>query len=379
MQTMIDVAEKLWSEIEGRATGLDREGGDAQRNYQQMEEAGYLRGPVPRELGGLGADLTEFASAQRVLGSACGSTALMVNMHLFQLGAAAQGWYASGANEELLRRVVEDEIVLGSTGAEAIVAGEWDTQCIAVPDGDEYVVTGRKYFCSQGELIDIVRVNARDETTGEIVVVAIPTSAVGVSFEHTWDTLGMRGTASHDLILDNVRVQASAVGARLPASGPAWQPAFAGVIRWFLAGATAVYVGIADRAHQVAIDGLGGGFNGVFRDQALTDVMVGRLEAAHFRAAALFETGLRRIDAADNPLDAMTAAILMKEEATAAAVEVVDLAVAVAGGRAFFRKSILERLARDVRAARHHPPAAPVSYQMVGIRTQGHDPESAAN
>jgi len=45
---------------------------------------------------------------------------------------------------------------------------------------------------------------------------------------------------------------------------------------------------------------------------------------------------------------------------------VVELAVDLAGGGAYFRRNILERLVRDVRAARHHPPAAPVSFQMLG-------------
>ena len=52
---------------------------------------------------------------------------------------------------------------------------------------------------------------------------------------------------------------------------------------------------------------------------------------------------------------------------TNASETVVDRAVDLVGGRAFLRKSILERLVRDMRAARHHPPAAPVAQQMIGI------------
>ncbi len=375
MAEMIDAAEKVWTELDSRAGDLDRLGGHPTENYMLLQEAGYLRGPVPRELGGLGAELPEMVGAQRVLASACASTALMVNMHLFQVGAAAEGWRASGANEAPLRRVAEDGIVLGSTGAEAIVAGAWDTPTTAVRLGADYLVSGRKYFCSQGELIDVVRVNARDSETGEICVIAVPTSSPGVSFDHTWDTLGMRGTASHDLVLDGVVVPESAVGVRLPASGPAWDPAFARVIRWFLSGVSGVYVGIADRARDVALDAATSASNGGFRDAALTDVMVGELEAAHFRSAAVLECGLGRVLGESDIIDAMTQAIVLKEEATTAAVEVVDRAVALVGGRAYFRRSILERLARDVRAARHHPPAAPVSHQMVGMRLAGRGPE----
>ena len=40
--------------------------------------------------------------------------------------------------------------------------------------------------------------------------------------------------------------------------------------------------------------------------------------------------------------------------------------MAIAGGRAFFRRSPLKQLNRDVMAARVHPPAAPVSFQIAG-------------
>ena len=62
----------------------------------------------------------------------------------------------------------------------------------------------------------------------------------------------------------------------------------------------------------------------------------------------------------------MTIAITAKDAAVAAASEVVDLATQLAGGGSFFKRSPLERLARDMRAAGYHPPSAPVSSQMVG-------------
>ena len=61
-------------------------------------------------------------------------------------------------------------------------------------------------------------------------------------------------------------------------------------------------------------------------------------------------------------------AILCRQLVMSHAVAAVDKAVELAGGRAYFRKSPLERLARDARARRFHPPAAPVSFQMVGER-----------
>jgi alkylation response protein AidB-like acyl-CoA dehydrogenase len=93
---------------------------------------------------------------------------------------------------------------------------------------------------------------------------------------------------------------------------------------------------------------------------------VGQLETAHFRASAALEFGIQRVTEAADPVAGLVAAITLKDAATEAAVEVVDLAVQIVGGAAYFKRSPLERLVRDVRAARHHPPCAPVSSQMIG-------------
>jgi alkylation response protein AidB-like acyl-CoA dehydrogenase len=366
MGAMTEVAFELREEFDKRAAEADVSGELPAENYTRMADRGYLRGPVPAELGGLDADLVETTAAQRALGWGCASTALAVNMHLFQVGAAADGYRASGANEAPLRRVADEAIVLGSTAAEAIVAGAWDTPTTATPDGDEYVISGHKYFFSQSHLVDVVRVNARDTETGEILVVAVPTRAPGLSIIDTWDTLGMRATASHDLILDQVRVPNSAVGVRLRADGPAWHPAFATAIKWFLSGVTGVYLGIADRAREAAFEGLGRGSNSSYRDQALTDSLVGQMEVAHLTADAAFRTGVADVAVLDDPIEAMARAIGTKEAVTGACADVVDRAVELVGGGAFHRRSVLERLVRDMRAARHHPPAAPVAQQMIG-------------
>jgi alkylation response protein AidB-like acyl-CoA dehydrogenase len=367
MGDMLEAAAKAVVDLDTRAADFDQTGLFPEENYELLRGLGYLRGPVPAELGGLDAPLTEAVAAQRLVGSACASTALAVNMHLFQVGAASEGWRVNGASEALLRRIADEGIVLGSTGAEAIVAGGWDTPTVAVRDGDGYRITGRKYFCSQADVMDVVRVNAKDAETGEILVVAVPRSAEGVSIDATWDTMGMRATASHDLILDDVAVAASAVGARLPAAGPAWDPAFARAIRWFLSLVSGVYVGIADRARDETYAALGKGGNTTFRSPALTEELVGRMEAAHFRATSVLDAGARTVAEDEDLVRGMIAAVVTKDEATSAAAEVLDHAVTLVGGRSYFRKSVIERLVRDMHAARFHPPSAPVSYQMVGI------------
>jgi alkylation response protein AidB-like acyl-CoA dehydrogenase len=367
MHDVIGLAQQLANEFRANAADVDLEGRFPHENYHRMREAGYLRAAVPTELGGMGATLHEISRAQQALARGCASTALAVNMHQFQVGAAADEFRAGGPTGPLLQRVAEERIVLASTGAEFIVAGEWTTPTTARPEGEDYVIDGRKFFCSQAEGMDIVRVNARDTETGELVVVAMPVSAPGLTIKPTWDTTGMRGTASHDLLLEGVRVpRAGAV--RLKGSVPTADPQATNVIRWFLLLVSGVYLGIAEEARAEAVNASGRGGNSSHRDPVLDDVMLGEMEAAFLTACAVRDTVAGELAAPSPDVDYVVArAALCKEVVTGAARTVVDRAVAIAGGKSFFRGAPLERLARDVQAARFHPPAAPVSYQ-IGAR-----------
>jgi alkylation response protein AidB-like acyl-CoA dehydrogenase len=368
--TMRTIAAELADEFRERAAGYDVTGEFPTANYDRMRQQGYLRGPIPEALGGLGAGLAETAAAQRALARGCASTALAVNMHLFQVGAAADGFRAGGPTGPLLERVAKEGIVLGSTGADAIVAGPWTTPTTAKKDGDDaYIIDGRKFFCSQAPLMDIVRVNATDSENGDILVFAIPANAPGVKIVETWDTTGMRATASHDVTFEQVRVPAAALGGRIPAASPISHPAIANVARWFEPLISGVYLGIAEEARSLALASLGRGGNSRFRDAALTDMMVGEMEAAFLTASSVHDQVCAQLDT--QPEDhqrGMAIAVLCKEIVTEQSIAVVDKAVELSGGSAFFRRSPIERLARDVRAARFHPPSAPVSFQIAGAR-----------
>jgi alkylation response protein AidB-like acyl-CoA dehydrogenase len=80
-------------------------------------------------------------------------------------------------------------------------------------------VTGQKAFCSQAPVADLLAtlVAYDDIDEGRIVLaVGIPMSSEGVRIVENWDALGMRGTSSHDVYLDNVFVADSQGGCTSP-------------------------------------------------------------------------------------------------------------------------------------------------------------------
>ena len=94
---------------------------------------------------------------------------------------AADGYRSGAPTEGALRRVVDDGIVLASIGAEFIVAGDWTTPTTAEPDGEHYVLNGRKFFCSQADGMDVVRVNATESGSCDFLILPVPADAPGVS------------------------------------------------------------------------------------------------------------------------------------------------------------------------------------------------------
>lgn len=369
MSEAVKVAEQLADEFRGKAAECDRTGEFPSANYARMKETGYLSAPVPAELGGLGAGLADMARAQQALARGCGSTALAVNMHLFQVGTTADAWRNKMPVEALLKRIVDEGIVISSNGAESIVAGDWTTPTTAERRDGEYVVNGRKFFCSQAPGMDILRFIARDTETGELLIIGASAKAAGLKVVETWDTTGMRATASHDIVIEDLHVPETAVGARLPVGAPSRTPAIANVGRWFLILASSVYLGIAEEARAEAYKAIGGGINSAHRDDVLTNMLIGQMEAEFLTARSIRDQAALELDSPpSDPQAGLALAILCKETVTSHAIATVEKAVEIAGGRAYFRKSPLERLARDVRAARFHPPASPVSFQMAGER-----------
>jgi alkylation response protein AidB-like acyl-CoA dehydrogenase len=133
---------------------------------------------------------------------------------------------------------------------------------------------------------------------------------------------------------------------------------------------SSVYLGIAEEAREGALASLGKARNSSQRDPVLTDVMIGEMEIAYHTALSARDQLTPQLVDAPEVSDVMRIGNTLKEIVVEHAIATVEKAVAIAGGTSYFRKSPLERLARDVRAGRFHPPSAPVAQQIIGSRVR---------
>ena len=348
------------------AADHDRDASFVTEAYAAMRSAGYLALAVPAELGGLGATMRQVCYAQAELARHDGATALAAAMHLYLTAMQAYRRRAGAPDAEgILRRVADEAIVIATSGGSDWL---WPTTTAFTDDDGNLHVSGRKAFCSQSPEATAVATCAVLGEPGdgaEVAHFSVPLAADGVRIEETWDTLGMRGTASHDLVLDDVVVPGDKIAGRRP-YGEFGVPLMAALVHFAPIGG-ATYYGIAAGARDVAVDGATAGARGprslseLPRVQRQVGLMDAKLRGAWWGLlGAVDEMG------DDYTADPATAAMAMiaKRQAVTEAIEVVDLAMEVLGGRAYFRRSPLERAYRDVRAGTFHPftPEATLTY-----------------
>src|SRR5215212_5158541 len=275
----VPLAAELGAQFAGRAAEHDRENTFVAENFAELRESGYTALAIPEELGGLGASLRQVCYAQAELARYCGATALAVNMHIYLTLTNMYRWRnGATAAEPLLRRIAAEKLILMTSGGSD---GLWPSTTATRENGG-YRVNGRKAFCSQAPVAHVLSTFATydDPTDGRVVLaIGIPTDSGGFRVVETWDTLGMRGTASHDVQLDDVMVGEAQVVARQSWGriGPGLRSAL------IHAGPTmgAVYYGIAagarDEAMRVVTRRTNGAGQPMAHDPAITR-LVGLME-----------------------------------------------------------------------------------------------------
>jgi alkylation response protein AidB-like acyl-CoA dehydrogenase len=345
---LVERARAVGSVLADHAAGHDQDGTWVTEGFEALRAAGLLAIAVPEELGGGGATIREVAMVQRELARHCGSTALASSMH--QHVTAFTAWrYRRGlpGAEATLRRIAGEGIVLVSTGG----ADFTDPRGNAVKVDGGYRVSGRKIFASQspvGTVLSTMFAYDDPDAGMRVLNMAVPFGD-GVTILDNWNTLGMRGTASNDVVIDDVFVPDERVLANRPHG--VIDPPLQVILSVAMPIVAAVYLGVAEAAfdHALAAAATKADDPTVQRQIGL---MTTRLRVASWALdGALAEVG----DDPEPSVDRVAAAFAAKREIALAGIEVCDLAMDVAGGAGFFRGSPIERCYRDIRAAKFHP------------------------
>jgi alkylation response protein AidB-like acyl-CoA dehydrogenase len=374
------LSDNLLHDFAKRVGTYDRENRFFREDFEDLRKAGYLTINVPKELGGQGLSLAEVCRRQRRLAYHAPATALGINMHVYWVGVAADLWRAGDKSLEwMLREAAAGEVfaaghaergndlplLLSTAKAERVEGG--------------FKVTGHKMFGSLAPVWTRYGLHAlwADAEGGPKIVHAfVPRDSKGYRIVETWDTLGMRGTRSDDVVLEGAFVPDKYVARILPA-GAADQFIVA-VFAWALMGFANVYYGVAQRAVDLAIEAVKGK-----KSLAVSRTMAYHPEVQHAvaqMALALDPVGphLDHVarewsDGVDHGATWPSKIVSAKHHAVEACWKIVDLAMEVSGGSGMFKSSELERLFRDARCGRFHPANSMLVHEIVAKTALGID------
>ncbi len=363
--------DELVRQLAGRAADHDRDGSIAFDSLRALHGAGLPALTVSPAYGGAGGGLREVAGVVGRLAQGDPSVALILSMQLLQHAEIAR----SARWPEAVRRLVSREAVRDGALLNALrvepelgtpARGGLPATC-ARRTAEGWRISGRKIYSTGSHALRWGVVWARtEEDAPRVGGFLVPLAADGVRIEPSWDQLGMRGTESHTVVLDDVAVPPEhAVDIRAP---EAWQTPNPVQAVWGSITIAALYDGIARAARRWLLEflrqrapaNLGAALATLPRFHEL----VGEIDALLLANHHLIEGFLAATDRGEAVSDVQAA--LAKHVVSENAIRAVEKGIAAIGNPGLSRSNPLERHYRDVLCARVHTPQGDAALARAG-------------
>jgi acyl-CoA dehydrogenase len=336
------VRELAQASVQPHAAEVDLNHRFPDEAVRAVTEAGLMGVLIPREYGGAGLDALAFAIVIEELAQACASTAVIVDVHtsvgtepilLFGDEEQKRRWLPRLATGEILGAFALTEPASGSDAA--------SLQTSARRNGGGYVLNGTKVFITnigRAGLYVVFARTSQDEEAGGITAFLVPSDAGGLRVGQVFDKMGLHGSPTGELVLEDVNVPAEN---RLGAEGAGFRIAMRALDSGRI-GISGQALGIAQAAVDEARDLMRERGHGQGDDFTLADMST-RVESARllaYRAAWLCARG--------KPFT--REASMAKLHSTDTAMQVALDALQVAGDEGTRQGSPFERHVRDAKA-----------------------------
>lgn len=221
---MLDKINELGPGFVERSITSDLKAEFPTENYRQLAKEGFLKLVIPKNHGGFGFSLGEYATIGAEIGKYCGASALTFNMHTSSMMWLRFMYDMPHLTEEeksafkrmretQFPKVVEANAIFSQPISEGGVNWTSDpikTHCKKVDGG--WLINGFKKFASLAGHCDYYSIVCTEHFEGQeprhedTMDFAVHKDTKGLSIVGEWDPLGMRGTVSRDLLLKDVFV-----------------------------------------------------------------------------------------------------------------------------------------------------------------------------
>ncbi|MFD3561711.1 MULTISPECIES: acyl-CoA dehydrogenase family protein [unclassified Streptomyces] len=357
-------------EITPNVVGWDRAEEVDRGIVKKLGDVGFLGLTIDEEYGGSGGDHLAYCLVTEELGRGDSSVRGIVSVSLGLVTKTIQSYGTEEQKRRWLPRLTAGE-ALGcfgltepGTGSDA---GSLTTR--AVRDGDSYVINGSKMFITNGTWADVVLLFARStDAPGHKGVTAflVPTDTPGLTRRTIHGKLGLRGQATAELVLEDVRVPASAM---LGPEGKGFSIAMSALAKGRMSVAAGC-VGIAQAALDAAVGYAAEReqFGKSIASYQLVQELISDI-SVDVDAARLLTW--RVADLIDRGEDFATAASKAKLFASEAAVRCANNALQVFGGYGYIDEYPVGKLLRDARVMTLYEGTSQIQKLIIGRALTG--------
>jgi acyl-CoA dehydrogenase len=369
---LAEVRQFVRDECMPAEAAVDRDDEIPEPLVERMRAIGLFGHSIPEAYGGAGLTSEEL-SLVNIEVSQC-ATAFRARFG-GNTGIASESLVVDGTEDQkrlYLPRLASGEL----TGCFALTepdAGSDATaqKTTAVRDGGDFVVSGRKCFITNAPLANLFTVFARTDPQAKgakgITAFLIERGAKGLSTPPAYRKMGQHGSPVGEVVLDQVRVPASAIVGGAEAEGQGFRTAMRALNkqRINLAG---LCIGPAIRLvdEMVARAANRRQFGQAIGDFQLVQQMIAQSNTdVHAARALLLETARKRDDGIDVTMEASMCKLFASEMCG----RVADRAVQVFGGQGYINDNVAERFYRDVRLFRLYEGTSQIHLTNIAKRT----------
>ncbi|MGW5384941.1 acyl-CoA dehydrogenase family protein [Nocardia sp. NPDC003963] len=335
----------------------------------KLGEMGFFGLTIPEQYGGLGGDYRTYCIGMEELGRADSAVRGIVSVSMGLVGKVILSHGTEEQKQRWLPGLATGAILAcfgltePNTGSDA---GNLETR--AVRDGDDYVLNGQKMFITNATWADLCLVFARTGAAGPKGVSAflVPTDTPGFERREIKGKLGLRGQATGEIYLSDVRVPGAAM---LGVAGEGFGIAMKSLDKGRIS-VGAGCVGIVTGCLEAVVEYAGrreqfgrplAGFQ-LIQDM-IADISV-ELDAARmlvWRAADLVEAG--------EPFG--IAASKAKYYASEAAVRAANSAIQIFGGYGYIDEYPVQKYLRDARVMTLYEGTSQIQKLLIGRAETG--------
>ncbi|MDZ3956914.1 acyl-CoA dehydrogenase family protein [Bacillus thuringiensis] len=183
---------------------LDREENTEEliRKFRDLNGTTLL---IPKQYGGLGANMMEALYIHRAIASRSASLAIAYTMHHFSVASLVSIVAVQPELKRILKKLVENKWILSSSFAEGNTNTIFSPAVTAKDEGDHFLINGVKKPCTLSKSMDLLTGSVK-LPDGQVAIFTAPRNSKGIEVKPFWKHWILKGSETEEIVLHNVKV-----------------------------------------------------------------------------------------------------------------------------------------------------------------------------